>query len=474
MDVEQREQNELLVPDEDGSQELQVHEASEEDAISVVSSTGIGLRPVPADTEVDLSQARKKIPLDSIAALGTVISSLPESMRTVTQELVTLAAGNLVQLTDASGNALNLSNLYQAKDGTGSIGSYRNAEGNLAQARIHAVESQTLTSTVTLPYDPTSLFTAIQLAEISAKLDRLQETQDRMFRYMQQKDVAEVRGKLELLEGISNDCRFNWDNDTFKQGKYVVASNIRKESLERIKFLQSQIGENTRNTGLTLLRKGAREKLDGMVADLREYQVALYTYSYAYFLEVMLGGNYRSDFLKNVEEDIHDHAVRYRELYTECYDVVEHLSGTSVQSMVAKGISGAEEGLGNVIRATPLGATQIDEALISAGQDTRSADEEETSKLLGSLRELKNVETDQFIEGIDLMDELCNSSTVLIVDAESLYVLPASETGSASNTLPASEPGGVPYIPSASMDKDAIHVPSSSKNRDEGGTEKAR
>ena len=429
------EQNGLLVPDEDGSQELQVHDVSAADVIGIVSSRSAGLRSVPADAEVNLSQARTKIPLDSIAALGTAFSSLPESMRTVTQELVTPTAGNLVQLTDASGNALNLSNLYQAKDGTGSIGSYRNSEGELAQARIHAVGSQTLTSAVTLSFDPAALLADIQLAEINAKLDRLQETQDKMFQYLQQKDKGEVRGNLEALESISNDCRYNWDNETFRQGKYVEVSNIRRESAQRIEQLRSQIEGNMKHVEGPHLRKRARAQLDDAVANLKEYQLALYIYSYAYFLEVMLGGNYRPDFLESVEEDIHGHSVRYLELYTACYDIVERLSETSVDSLALKGLSGAETGLGQVIRATPLGATPIDEALIGAGQDTRSADERHTSKLLGSLREFKNIETDQFIEGIDLMDELCNTSTVMVVDSESLYVLPADEQGSGSAAL---------------------------------------
>ena len=465
------ERNGLLVSDEGGSQELQAHEVSAADVIGAVSSRSAGLRSVPSDAEVDLSRARTKIPLDGISSLETILSSLSDSFGIVSQELSAPSADNLVYLTDADGNALDFSALYQATDGTGSIGSYRNAEGELAQARIHAVGSQALTPSVTLSFDPAALLADIQLAEINAKLDRLQETQDEMFQYLQQKDMAEDRGNLEALESISSDCRYNWDNDTFKQGKYVEASNIRRESAQRIGQLRLQIEENMKHAEGPHLRKMARARLDKAVANLKKYQLALYIYSYAYFLEVMLGGNYRADFLESVKEDIHDHSVRYLELYTACYDIVERLSETSMDSLALKGLSGAETGLGQVVRATPLGATPIDEALISAGQDTRSADERQTSRLLGSLRELKGVETDQFIEGIDLMDDLCNTSTVMVVDSESLYVLPASETGDASNALPASETGGVPFNMSVSKGKEAVHVPSSSENRDEGGTE---
>ena len=423
------EQEELLVPDEGGPQGLQAHEVSVTDVIGVVSSRSAGLRSVPADTEVNLSQARTKIPLDSISSLETILSSLSDSFSIVSQELSAPSVDNLVYLTDADGNALDFSALYQTADGTGSIGSYRNAEGNLAQARIHAVESQTLTSAVTLSFDPAALLADIQLAEINAKLDRLQETQDKMFRFMQQEEMAKARGNLETLESISNDCRYNWDNDTFKQGKYVEVSNIRRESAQRIEQLRSSIEDNMKHVEGPHLRKKARARLDDAVADLKEYQLALYTYSYAYFLEVMLGGNYRADFLESVEEDIHDHTVRYRELYTDCYNAFERLSETSVDSLALKGLSGAETGLGQVVRATPLGATPIDEALIGAGQDTRSADERQTSKLLGSLRELKSVTTDQFIEGVSLMDELCNTSTVLLTDGDVLYILPAPEDG---------------------------------------------
>ncbi len=51
--------------------------------------------------------------------------------------------------------------------------------------------------------------------------------------------------------------------------------------------------------------------------------MALYQFSFASFLEVMLLGNFDEQYLKNVTLKIEELAYQYRELYTDCYNHFE-------------------------------------------------------------------------------------------------------------------------------------------------------
>ena len=117
----------------------------------------------------------ERLPLGQLAALGVGFGSLPEAVRTVTST-TQIAGGQLLSVTDKLGNPLNASVLQAFKDGSGIMGSFRDPIKGFGQARFHLAGPQTVTTAVTVPFDPTSLFMAAVLMEINRRLDDIQQT----------------------------------------------------------------------------------------------------------------------------------------------------------------------------------------------------------------------------------------------------------------------------------------------------------
>ncbi len=377
------------------------------------------------DIEVDMSRA-ERLPLGQLAALGVGFGSLPEAVRTVTST-TQIAGGQLLSVTDKLGNPLNASVLQAFKDGSGIMGSFRDPIKGFGQARFHLAGPKTVTTALTVPFDPTSLFMAAVLMEINRRLDDIQQTQREMFDYLKNKDKAQLRGDLETLRDILDNYRFNWDNEKYKTNKHALVQSIRNEASQAVSQQRAEIKGSFKKAALPFhVDDDARHKARDVRAKLEEYRLSVYLYAYSSFLEVMLLENFESGYLENVKNKVEDKALDYRTLYTKAYSLIEAEADSSVQAGVLGGISGAMGILGKALENTPVGdVTPIDEALIDAGKSIDRFSREVKRDILRDLPDACSSDVRPFVSGIEAIDHLYNDDVMLLADSETVYILPA-------------------------------------------------
>ena len=377
------------------------------------------VRLAPTDIDIDLAPAAK-IPLDQIASLGTGFASIPEQFRTITMQ----NGGTLMEAFDEFGRRLNISQLQTFNDGSGSLGSLRDAAG-FHQVRLHEAAS----ATATVPINPATIAMAVALSQINQKLDTIQQTQQEMFDYLKQQDKAKLRGDLQTLVDMMDGYRFNWDNPTFRQNKHAKALDIKQDAEQSIIHLRAQIKTKLAEKSLIANRFEISRRLDEMLDRLKEYQLSLHLYSLAAFAEVMMLENFDEDYLKAIAGKIEDRSLQYRQIYTECYDVIESSSEKAFDSTVLGGLSIAGKALGGFIKNTPIGnLTPIDEALEDAGESIGSFNESQTENLLEKLRFAKTPEVKAFSDSLASINALYNKPTRLLTDSENIYVLPFEQS----------------------------------------------
>lgn len=159
---------------------------------------------------------------------------------------------------------------------------------------------------------------------------------------------------------------------------------------------------------------------------LEEYRLSVYLYGYSSFLEVMLLENFGSGYLGNVASKVEEKALDYRTLYTEALDALEAEAKSSVRAGLLGGASGALGIIGKAIEKTPVGdLTQIDEALIGAGEDVGKFSRDVQDDILGGLPDACSADVRPFVSGIEAVDHLYNDDVMLLADDEALYVLAA-------------------------------------------------
>lgn len=334
----------------------------------------------------------------------------------------------LLQPTDKFGNPLDPSMLQSFKDGSGLMGSYRDAAKGFGQARLHVVEGDIATSVTQVPYDPTSLFMAAAIAQINQKLDSIQESVDEMFEYMRQRDKANMRGDLKTLADILNGYSFNCGDATYMANAHMKVLDIEHASTRDMELFRSQAQADLKKKGFIEVRDDVKRRLDKVLDYLKDYQLATYIHAFSLFLEPMLTQNFKPAKLADAAAKIEADSLAYRELYTECYDALEASTADTIDVALLSGIASAGKMLGRAIAATPIGElTPIDEALEGAGEDIGRFNDEQSEKLIEKLHQAKTPDVAPFRQSVMEIDILYNHPTQIAVDAENVYILPAKQ-----------------------------------------------
>lgn len=376
-----------------------------------------------ASTEqpVDATNAIK-IPLDYLSSLGVAFGPIPTMFRSIT---TTINIPTLLTVTDKLGNPLDPNVLQTFKDGSGLLGSFRDAATGFGQARFHVQQGMSLTSVTTMPYNPAFLAMAFALAQINKKLDSIQSSVDQIFKYMRQRDKADMQGNLKTLADILNEYGFNYGNTVYMSNAHMKVLDIKQKSEQDMELFRFQVQEKLHKKSFIEIRESVSKRLDTVLDYLKDYQLSAYIYCFALFLEPMLSENFESGKLNSITQRIEEVSIQYLELYSECYEVLETSTHKSIDTIVFGGLALAGQKAGKAIASTKVGDhTLIDEALEGAGKGIEGFNDKYSNSLTEKLLSAKSLDVLPFKENVENINMLYNQPSQLAIDDKNIYVLP--------------------------------------------------
>lgn len=360
----------------------------------------------PAMQDINLPMEKTtKIPLSQINNLGVAFQPLT----TVIQTAINGTGGSGLYFVNTHGKAM-----FQKSGSSEFIGSLKSASGQVGGGQA------TMT---TLACDPTMLFMAMALMNIEKKLDKIQEIQQELLEFLEIKETAKLKGNLNTLTDILNNYKFNWNNEKYKTNKHILVQDIRKESEQNILLYRDLIAKKHIMPPLLHSDQEVGRKLKKLESLFKDYQLALYLYAFSTFLEVLLLENFDPQYLNSTSRRIEEYSLKYRELYTQTYNLLEHSSNTSIQSGLLSGISATSKIMGKAIAKVPvISKSQIDENLIEAGKKLELHTSNRTIKTLDKFVDVQNTVVTPFIENIKTINILHNTATEYLFDKENLYI----------------------------------------------------
>ncbi len=378
---------------------LQVNDDDRKKAIREQLST-TQLHLASTEKSVDVTNAIK-IPLDYLPSLGVAFGPIPTMFRSIT---TTINIPTLLTVTDKLGNPLDPNVLQTFKDGSGLLGSFR---------------------VTTMPYNPAFLAMAIALAQINKKLDSIQSSVDQIFKYMRQRDKADMQGNLKTLADILNEYGFNYGNTVYMSNAHMKVLDIKQKSEQDMELFRFQVQEKLHKKSFIEIRESVSKRLDTVLDYLKDYQLSAYIYCFALFLEPMLSENFESGKLNAITKRIEEESIRYLELYSECYEVLEASTHKSIDTIVFGGLSSVGQKAGKAIAATKVGDhTLIDEALEGAGKGIEGFNDKYSNSLTEKLLSAKSLDVLPFKENVENINVLYNQPSQLAIDDKNIYVLP--------------------------------------------------
>ena len=357
----------------------------------------------PAALKTELSaQAYGKLPLSQLAALGVGLEPVVSAIQQITNHGQAVSGYYKVTIPEGT-------HLANFRDGSGFLGTALEDATNRigAQARLNP-----------LLCNPTLLFAAAALMSMERKLDAIQETQREMMDFLLQKE-----GDLDFLSDVLANYRFNWNNDKFKAANHSQVLAIRREAGQQVDLFREQVKKKFLKGGFLLTAQDVQKQLNGLTGAFQSYQLALYLYGYAYFLEILLQESFDSEYLNAAAAKLEQMSLAYRELYTEAYEHIEKRAKSSPEAYMLRGVSSASKVLGETIAKLPvISRSQMDESLIEAGQKIGDYEKKCTAKTMQQLVEHQSSCVHPFIDQIQSMDRLYHGELTMIFNDETLYL----------------------------------------------------
>ena len=362
------------------------------------------LAPLEVKNEISV-QTYSKIPLSRLTALGTGFEPVVSAIQQVTSH--GQATSGFYKVTIPKGT-----HLAQFKEKSGFLGTAVGEHGIVGQAQLNP-----------LLCDPTTLLAAATLANIDKKLDAIQEVQQEMLDFLAQKEKSALKADLNFLMDIQNNYKYNWNSEKYKAANHAKVLDIRQEAARQIDFYQEQIKKQLGKKALLHSDHDVQKMLEKVQGEFKEYQLALYIYGFAYFLEVVLQENYEKAYLSAIAKRIDEMAFQYREFYSLAYSQIENLSKSSLQAHLFGGLSGINKGAGTAIAKIPgINKSQIDETLIEAGERIGAYKNRRVQTTMQQLLERQSSCVRPFIDNINAVNRLYNEPVTLIFNHDTLYL----------------------------------------------------
>ena len=370
----------------------------------------------------------KKIPIARLGAQRAAFSQIPEAARTIVKTTTSEIATNETLFVGINPKGIP-GYLLQNEYGTvGNIMQINNQGKHVIAGRMRfkPVEGLPVASTTTtvVPYDPTMLVVAIALMTIEKKLDGIQNSIDKVLRFLESDKQARQRGNLKTIAEIAEDFRIKGNDKEFCESRNHIVQEIQRDARQNIDFYEREITEALKEKKVFHLSKDAREYMETIKRNFAEYQLSCYSYAYCAFLDIVLRRDFEDTSIKNCRKRIIRIAERYNELFDECHAQIASYQRSSVESKVRGGAGKTANTLGKAIRSIPIiEKSPVDELLFNAGNALGEINRNAVKSKVKALESLEDNRMGDFLEGINKVGLLYNQKSRMVIDETNLYLV---------------------------------------------------
>ena len=373
----------------------------------------------PIIQEEVVVQEYTKIPFGQLSAMGAAFASIAPTLKKVFDGVQGSGAGQQLYTMRIRGGLGLGEHLQLAKDG-GLLGNVVDASGKITKrARFDVVPGAAGTIA---QINPAVMLMAVAITTVTKKLDQIEEAQKDIIEFLQLKEKAALKGNIAVLQEILDEYKYNWDNDKYKNHKHIQVQEIKRDAEQSIIFSRDQIEKKVSKKGLLHSDRDVKAKIQKVQYEFKDYELAMYMFSFSSFLEVMLLENFDEGYLNAITSKIQLYAGQYHDLHEKCYQMIEGDSKTSIEAYALKGVAGLNRVLGKGIAKIPkISDGQIDENLIKVGDKVQSFNAKRTEDTMELFAHEYCTCVRPFIDNINTVNKIYNEPMELLFDGENMY-----------------------------------------------------
>lgn len=352
-----------------------------------------------------------KIPFTEIAALGGSFAGVVETMATP-------AAEGLYRCVFPKGVT---GTLAMAKDGTGALGTIMN-DGIVGQARWIPVDKA---------IGPACLKAALVAVAVLAVVKQIKDIKDgqkEIIDILERDKKSQLLADYDLLASYMDEYKFYWENEASLVVNLNQVKNIKRNAMKDLRSYIEQLEGFIAAKKNILKMQTASYKIGQILDRFVHYKLALHVFALSEYMEVMLSKNFQAEYLSKIEDEIREQAMKFRNLYTECFDKIELLKKEAVTTQAANKLADVTRTVGGLIGKIPVVKEgPVDEFLIGVGDSITEAEKKKLEKTLAFFIQYKDSGLTPIAEHIAMINELSNKPVAMLYDKKTISFHPLQE-----------------------------------------------
>ena len=208
------------------------------------------------------------------------------------------------------------------------------------------------------------------------------------------------------------------------QNGHKMVMDIKRTARSNMLTSQKKVVELMTSKKLLVSQGEVKSTLAEMEKKFKYYRLALYTYSFASMMEILLGGNFKEEYISEIKGEIVKLSENYQELFKKSSLHLEKLGESTVETNVLKGIGTAGKAVGKFIGSIPfVKEGPVDELLQDGGDNLKKNAIGIEKKAVQQFAALSNSGINVFVNKMEDMIRIYNHTERICFDDKHIYLV---------------------------------------------------
>ena len=399
-----KKKNEIVKQEEN---QIIVNEECNKENFNLIEMNNYMLSDVRKET---LSNNTYRLSLSKLSKISPITVSTINNIKTI-MEQNSKTSGNLYRITNLEKN----DSLKAMRDGKTFWGSIKKSDGSSTMAKLKEVNPNNV-----MTLDPTVMMMSVALAEIEQELGEIKELSEKIYSFLEHEKESEIESDLEILNRSINDFRFNLEDEKYLINNHKQVMDIKRTANKNMLFYKKEIKDALSKDKLFTTYNSMNSIIEDIQKKFEYYRLSLYIYSFSTFMEILLLGNYRSDYLLNKKNELDELDNEYSETFNNALKYVKKNANKSLEGNVLSGLGSAGKAIGNLAEKVKI--KNVNDWFNEKGDNLKQSGQIIKNDFVTKFDNMKESKSRSFINQIEKVNCIYNKTKEIYFDKENIYL----------------------------------------------------
>ena len=358
----------------------------------------------------NLSQSSYSLTISKLSEVSPIAVSTVDNIKNIIKENPK-ATDQLYRITNLGKN----DSLKAMKDGKTFWGAIKKSNGKSEMAKLKAVNSSNI-----MTLDPTVMMMSVALAGIEAQLGEIKELNKKILSFLEEEKESEIESDLEILNRSINDFKYNLEDEKYLINNHKQVMDIKRTANKNMLFYKKQINDDLSKDKFFTINATMNSIIGEIEKKFKYYRLSLYIYSFSSLMEILLLGNYQSDYLLSKRNELDELDNEYTNTFYNALDYIKKNANKSLEGNMLAGLASAGKAIGNLAEKAKI--KNVDSWLSERGDTLKQTGQNIKDNFINKFDEIKESNSKSFINQIEKIDYIYNKTKEIYFDSEKIYL----------------------------------------------------